>query len=166
ATFGGADSLGPTTYTAFTDESIATLVGRPGEASSIRVASADGLSQDALRREMSATLPHGDEAITGAQLTDEMMADIEGDFLGMFKAILLAFAVIALVVASFSINNTFSLLLAQPSRESALLRALGASRRQVLSSVVVEAIAIGALASAAELPGGLSPSVRLGNEIG
>ena len=66
----------------------------------------------------------------------------------MFKAILLAFAVIALVVASFSINNTFSILIAQRSRESALLRALGASRRQVLTSVVVEAIAIGAFASA------------------
>ena len=77
-----------------------------------------------------------------------MMADIEGEFLGMFKTILLAFAVIALVVASFSIHNTFSILIAQRSRESALLRALGASRRQVLSSVVVEAIVIGAIASA------------------
>ena len=161
ATFGGADSLGPTTYTAFTDESIATLVGRSGEASSIRVAGADGISQDALRSEVAATLPHGDEAITGAQLTDEMMADIEGDFLGMFKAILLAFAVIALVVASFSINNTFSILIAQRSRESALLRALGASRRQVLSSVVVEAIAIGALASAAGLAVGYGLAVGL-----
>ena len=161
ATFGGADSLGPTTYTAFTDESIATLVGRPGEASSIRVAGADGISQDELPSEVAATLPHGDEAITGAQLTDEMMADIEGDFLGMFKAILLAFAVIALVVASFSINNTFSILIAQRSRESALLRALGASRRQVLSSVVVEAIAIGALASAAGLAVGYGLAVGL-----
>ena len=161
ATFGGVDSLGPTTFTAFTDGSIATLVGRPGEASSIRVAGADGISQVELRDEVAASLPHGDEAITGAQLTDEMMADIEGEFLGMFKAILLAFAVIALVVASFSINNTFSILIAQRSRESALLRALGASRRQVLSSVVVEAIAIGALASTAGLAVGYGLAVGL-----
>ncbi len=106
-------------------------------------------------------MPSGDEAITGAQLTAEMMADIEGDFLGMFKAILLAFAVIALVVASFSINNTFSILIAQRSRESALLRALGASRRQVLSSVVVEAIAIGAFASAVGLAVGYGLAVGL-----
>ncbi len=79
----------------------------------------------------------------------------------MFKAILLAFAVIALVVASFSINNTFSILIAQRSRESALLRALGASRRQVLSSVVVEAIAIGALASAVGLAVGYGLAVGL-----
>ena len=161
ATFGGVDSLGPTTFTAFTDGSIATLLGRTGEASSIRVAGADGISQVELRDAVAASLPHGDEAITGAQLTDEMMADIEGEFLGMFKAILLAFAVIALVVASFSINNTFSILIAQRSRESALLRALGASRRQVLSSVVVEAIAIGALASTAGLAVGYGLAVGL-----
>ncbi len=161
ATFGGVDSLGPTTFTAFTDEAVTTLVGRPGEASSIRIAGADGTNQEELRDEVAATLPPGDEAITGAELTDEMMADIEGEFLGMFKAILLAFAVIALVVASFSINNTFSILIAQRSRESALLRALGASRRQVLSSVVVEAIAIGALASAVGLAVGYGLAVGL-----
>ena len=161
ATFGGADSLGPTTFTAFTADAVTTLVARPGEASAIRVAGADGISQAQLRDQIAATLPPGDEAITGAQLTDEMMADIDGEFLGMFKTILLAFAVIALVVASFSINNTFSILIAQRSRESALLRALGASRRQVLSSVVVEAIAIGALASAMGLAVGYGLAVGL-----
>ena len=94
-------------------------------------------------------MPANAEALTGAEMTDEMMAEIEGDFLGMFKTILLAFAGIALVVASFSIHNTFSILIAQRSRESALLRALGASRRQVLASVVGEAIVIGTLASLA-----------------
>ena len=88
-----------------------------------------------------------------------MMAEIEGDFLGMFKTILLAFAVIALVVASFSIHNTFSILIAQRSRESALLRALGASRRQVLASVVGEAIVIGTLASLAGLAVGYGLAV-------
>ena len=159
ATFGGVDSLGPSTYAAFTDDAVTALVGRPGEASTIRIAGVDGISQSELRDEVAATLPPGDEAITGAQLTAEMMADIEGDFLGMFKTILLAFAVIALVVASFSINNTFSILIAQRSRESALLRALGASRRQVLRSVVVEAIAIGAVASAIGLTAGYGLAV-------
>ena len=112
ATFGGADSSGPTTYTAFTDDAAAELVGRSrARSSSIRVAATDGVSQDELRGDIAADAAgRRIEAITGAELTDEMMADIEGDFLGMFKTILLAFAVIALVVASFSIHNTFSIL--------------------------------------------------------
>ncbi len=121
ATFGGVDSLGPTTFTAFTDEAddgtpraARRSVDDPGRRRRRR-------QPGTLRDEVATALPAGDEAITGTQLTAEMMADIEGDFLGMFKAILLAFAVIALVVASFSINNTFSILIAQRSRESALL---------------------------------------------
>ena len=61
----------------------------------------------------------------------------------MFSMILLAFAGIALVVATFSIHNTFSILVAQRTRESALLRAIGASRRQVITAVGVEALVIG-----------------------
>ena len=66
----------------------------------------------------------------------------------MFQTILLAFAGIALVVATFSIHNTFSILVAQRTRESALLRAIGASRRQVVVAVALEALAIGVVASA------------------
>ncbi len=161
ATFGGADSSGPTTYTAFTERAAAELVGRPGEVSAIRIAADDGVSQDELRDVIADALPDNAEALTGAELTDEMMAEIEGEFLGMFKAILLAFAVIALVVASFSIHNTFSILIAQRSRESALLRALGASRRQVLRSVVGEAIVIGAIASLAGIAVGYGLAVGL-----
>ena len=161
ATFGGADSLGPATYTAFTDEAATALIARPGQVSTIRVAAQDGISQSELAERIDSTLPPGVESITGAELTDEMLADIEGDFLGMFKTILLAFAAIALVVAAFSINNTFSILIAQRSRESALLRALGASRRQVLMSVVVEALTIGAIASAVGLAAGYGLAVGL-----
>ena len=161
ATFGGADSSGPTTYAAFTDAAAAALVGRPGEVSAIRIAADDGVSQDELRDDVVTVLPADAEALTGNELTDEMMAEIEGEFLGMFKTILLAFAVIALVVASFSIHNTFSILIAQRSRESALLRALGASRRQVLTSVVGEAIAIGVVASVAGIAAGYGLAVAL-----
>ena len=78
-------------------------------------------------------MPARIEALTQDELTAEQEADIESDFLGMFKMILLAFAGIALVVATFSIHNTFSILVAQRTRESALLRAIGASRRQVVA---------------------------------
>lgn len=154
ATFGSADSLGPSTYAAFTDDVASELVGRPGEVSSFRIAAAPGIGQEQLRTAVAASVPTGVEAVTGVELTDEMLAEIESDFLGMFRTILVAFAVIALVVAGFSIHNTFSILVAQRSRESALLRAIGASRRQVLSSVVAEALGIGIVASAAGIASG------------
>ncbi|MGB0113303.1 MAG: FtsX-like permease family protein [Ilumatobacteraceae bacterium] len=161
ATIGGADSLGPTTFTAFTADAATELVGQPGRLTAILVAADDGVSQTELRSRIADTLPAGDEAVTGTELTDEMLADIEGEFLGMFKTILLAFAGIALVVAAFSINNTFSILIAQRSRESALLRALGASKRQVMNSVVVEALAVGAIASAIGIAAGYGLAIAL-----
>src|SRR5690606_16112337 len=102
-----------------------------------------------------AVLPPDVESLTGAALTAEMEDDLEGDFLGFLKTSLLVFAGIALVVATFSIYNTFSILVAQRTRESALLRALGASRGQVLRSLAVEALVVGVLASAAGLAAGL-----------
>jgi putative ABC transport system permease protein len=71
------------------------------------------------------------------------------------------FAGIALFVAMFSIANTFSIIVAQRTRESALLRAIGASRRQVLASVVVEALAVGLVASVAGLGGGIGIATAL-----
>ena len=87
-----------------------------------------------------------------AALTREQEDDIEADFLGMLQTFLTVFAGIALVVATFSIYNTFSILVAQRTRESALLRALGASRRQVVTSVVAEALVVGFVASAHRHP--------------
>ncbi len=159
--FGDVDSLGPTTYAAFTDAAATELFGEPGTATALRVAATDGVSEEALRDEIARVLPAGTEAITGAELTDEMLDDIEGDFLSMFRYVLLAFAGISLVVATFSIHNTFSILIAQRTRESALLRAIGASRRQVLTSVVVEALAIGVVASAIGLAVGYGLAVAL-----
>ena len=79
----------------------------------------------------------------------------------MFEMILLAFAGIALVVATFSIHNTFSILVAQRTRESALLRAIGASRRQVVAAVAVEALVIGVVASAIGFAVGLGLAAGL-----
>src|SRR6185503_18691244 len=79
----------------------------------------------------------------------------------MFQTILLAFAVIALVVATFSIHNTFSILVAQRTRESALLRAIGASRRQVVVAVALEALVIGIVATAVGFAVGLGLAAGL-----
>jgi len=110
------------------------------------VTAADGVSQEELRAEVAAALPPGYEAVTGDQAADEASDDItEG--LSFISTFLLVFAAVALVVGSFLIVNTFSILVAQRSRELALFRALGASRRQVTRSVLVEATIIGLVGS-------------------
>ena len=164
ATFGesGADSAGPMTYAAFTTEfAQQILLPDPHQISDVLVVADDGVSQQELVDRLGPALPDGSEAITGAALTDEQQANLESDFLGFFKAFLLVFAGIALVVATFSIYNTFSILVAQRTRESALLRALGASRRQVLASTVVEALVVGVLASAIGVAAGVGLAAGL-----
>ena len=99
-------------------------------------------------------LPDGVEAITGPDRTAQDIDDLGADFLDAFKSFLVVFAGIAMLVAAFSIHNTFSILVAQRTRESALLRTIGASRRQILTWVTIEALALGAIASIAGLFGG------------
>jgi putative ABC transport system permease protein len=162
ATFGDEDSLGPTTYTAFTlPEAQELIAGRPDAISSVLVAADAGVSQGSLRDEIMQLMPARIEALTQGELTSEQEAEIQSDFLGMFEVLLLAFAGIAMVVAAFSIYNTFSIVVAQRTRESALLRALGASRRQVVAGVTLEAIVVGVLASAVGFAVGLGLAVGL-----
>jgi putative ABC transport system permease protein len=105
------------------------------------VTAADGTSQEDLRAAVAAKLPKGLEAVTGDAAAAEAQDQIGQvtNFIGIF---LLVFAGIAVVVGSFLIMNTFSILVAQRSRELALLRALGARRRQVSRSVLFEAFVI------------------------
>jgi putative ABC transport system permease protein len=162
ATFGDDDSLGGVTYTAFTlPEAQALLAGRSDAISSVLVAADDGVSQETLRDEIMRLMPARIEALTQSELTAEQEADIRSDFLGLFEMLLLAFAGIAMVVAAFSIYNTFSIVVAQRTRESAMLRALGASRRQVITGVTLEALAVGILASALGFVAGLGLAAGL-----
>lgn len=160
-TVGDLDTSSGTTFVAFDTDTAAGLLTRPGELDSIRLSAAEGIGADELRDRIASTLDPGFEALTGSELADELQADAEGDFLGVIDKALLMFSGIALVVAAFSIHNTFSIIVAQRSRESALLRAIGASRRQVLVSVAVEALAIGAVASAAGLAVGIGLAAGL-----
>src|SRR6266540_1749029 len=156
ATFQNADGFGGSSYTGFTLEGAQRhLAKRPGQVTRILVAGAPGVSQDELARRLRPVLPAGVEAITGAQLSAESISAINQGFLGLFRTFLLVFAAIALFVAMFSIANTFSIIVAQRTRESVLLRAIGASRRQVLTAVVLEALAVGLVASVAGLAAGL-----------
>lgn len=86
---------------------------------------------------------------------------ISGQFLSLFTTFLLVFSGVALLVATFSIHNTFAIVVAQRTRENALLRALGASRRQVTASTLVEASVVAVVASAAGLAGGIGIAAGL-----
>ncbi len=115
---------------------------------------ADGVSQEELRDTVAAALPPGVIALTGEQVAKDSAEGL-GQALGFLRTFLLVFAAISLFVGAFLIVNTFAMLLAQRSRELALLRALGASTRQVFASVVVEAIALGLVGSTLGLGFGL-----------
>ena len=157
ATFGTEDGLGAVTFTAFTLEGAETHVAkRPGMASSIVVRAHPGVTQEELVARVRPLAGDGMEVLTGAQVTAESRDDIGRQFLDLFTAFLTVFAGVALLVASFSIYNTFSILVAQRSRESALLRALGAARAQLVLAVVAEAVLVGLVASAAGVFGGVA----------
>ena len=161
-TFGSADSQGPITWAGFTTEfAEQVLLAEPGRATSIVAAAEPGVSQEELVRRIESVLPAGVETRTGSQLTAEMEDAIQADFLGFLENFLLVFAGVALVVATFSIYNTFSILVAQRTREAALLRALGASRGQVLRSITVEALLIGVLASLGGIAAGMGLAAGL-----
>ena len=149
AELASGSELGGVTFTWFDTETAQDdLLGSDELVTAVDLQAADGVSDEQLRSAIAADLLPGTEALTNAELSDEAMEQMESDFLGFFKTFLLVFAVIALLVACFSINNTFAILVAQRTRESALLRAIGASRRQVLVSVAVEALLIGVVAAA------------------
>ena len=156
ATYGATEQVGGVTYIAFdTDTAQQLLTGSTESITAVLVRAADGVGAAQLESRIAATLPDGVEALTGAELTAEQQRDVESDFLGFFQTLLLAFAGIAIVVAAFSIHNTFSILVAQRTRESALMRAVGASRRQVVLTVTAEALAIGVLATAIGFAAGI-----------
>ena len=160
--FGNEDSLGPVTFAGLTlSQAQQLFMPDDTKVSQIDVAADAGVSQDQLVENIRPVLPKGVEAITGDDLTKENNEDIGNDFLNFFEAFLLVFAGIALLVATFSIYNTFSIIIAQRTRESALLRAIGASRGQVLWSVGLEALAMGFVASILGLLAGVGLAAGL-----
>lgn len=119
----------------------------------IWVTAEKGTSQMELRRQVAKVLPDGFEAVTGDWLSDEMAGEIQRG-LSFITTFLLVFAAVSLVVGTFLIINTFSILVAQRSRELALFRAIGASRRQVSRSVLFEALVVGLIGSTVGLAAG------------
>lgn len=152
--FGSSNELAGATITAFDPATAQWVLGTPGTYTSIDLAAADGVSQPELRDRVGQVLPGKYEAVTGEDLSAENSNAIKSalSFLNIF---LLVFAGISLFVGSFIIFNTFTMLVAQRSKEMALLRALGASRAQVTRSVLGESLLVGVVASTIGLAAGL-----------
>src|SRR5690349_8122845 len=167
STFGTADGFGPGTFTGMTlDAARAHLAGPegpkgPAELTEILVKASPGVPDQELAARLRPVLPAGVQAITGAQLATEDLDDINSGFLGFLSTGLTAFAAVALLVAAFSIYNTFSILAAQRGRESALLRALGGTRRQLAVAGLAETLVVGVVGSVAGWAGGIGIAALL-----
>jgi putative ABC transport system permease protein len=146
AKYGDVDSLGGISFAVFTIPAAQALLGREGQFDVISVAAKEGVSEDELVEALEPFLPADAEAASATAEAEEQ-ADEVSEFTSIFRYFLLAFGAIALFVGGFVIFNTFSITVAQRTREFATLRTIGASRRQILGSVVLDSLVIGLAAS-------------------
>jgi putative ABC transport system permease protein len=130
------------------------ITDRVGQFDQISVAAADGVTPEQLRDRIARVMPRQVQVETGEEAAKRQTDDIEKN-LGFFRIALLVFAGVSLFVGSFQIFNTFSITVAQRTREFGMLRTLGASRRQILSSVGIEALVLGLLGAVAGIAGGV-----------
>jgi putative ABC transport system permease protein len=158
--FGDADNLGGATLAAFTLPTAQRVLDKEGEFDSISVLGDEGTDPGQLRVAIQDVLPPKVEAVTSTSVADEQSDQLK-EGLGFFRIALLVFAFIALFVGSFQIFNTFSIIVAQRAKELALLRAVGASRRQVLTSVIIEALVLGLVAAVIGIVAGVGIAVLL-----
>ncbi len=155
ATLGDVDSFGGASIAVTTLPEAQRITGKEGELDQINVAADDGVTPERLAANLSDSLPPSVQAETGEENVDSQQEDV-GEFIGFLKTALLIFAGVALFVAAFLIFNTFSITVAQRTREFAMLRTVGASRRQIIASVVLEALVIGIFASVLGLLAGIA----------
>ena len=153
ATVAGA-SIGAATVAAFDVPTAQAVLNKPGQVDGISVSAQPGVPASRLADEIRPLLPPSAEVKTAAQEVEDASKDVTSGT-NTVRVFLLTFAVIALFVGSFVIFNTISITVAQRTRELATLRTLGASRRQVLRSVLLESALIGVAASALGLLGGI-----------
>ena len=158
---GDRDSLGGSLEVMFTTPVAQDLMlGEKDVFSSIDVKTAAGVTHEEVRDRVAAVLGADYAVKTGTELQKETAGDFKKG-LGFFNNVLIGFAGVALFVGTFLILNTFSIIVAQRTRELALMRALGGSRKQMLGSVLIEAVAIGLIASVLGLAAGIGVGVLL-----
>ncbi|MEU7118765.1 ABC transporter permease [Streptomyces zaomyceticus] len=136
------------------------LLGKEGLFTQVTADAKEGVSDDTLKRNIAASIGDGYKLQTAAEAADAGREDVAG-FLDVMKYAMLGFAFIAFLVGIFLIVNTFSMLVAQRTREIGLMRAIGSSRRQVNRSVLVEALLLGLFGSIAGVAAGVGLAVGL-----
>lgn len=147
AQFGSSGSLAGETLAGFSLPTAQAVLNRTGELDTISVIAQPGADKATVQRDIARVLPPGVEVVTGQTVVEESTTAIDQS-LSFFNTALLVFAFISLFVGAFTIYNTFSIIVGQRTRELALLRAVGASRRQVFGSVLAEAAVVGFISSA------------------
>ncbi len=146
ARYGSVDSIGNASFAVFTVPAAQELLEREGQYDAISAAATEGVTEDDLVAAIAPVLPD-DATVVSATAEAAEAVDEVNEFTAIFRYFLLVFAGIALFVGAFVIFNTFSITVAQRTREFATLRTIGASRRQILGSVILESLVIGLLAS-------------------
>jgi putative ABC transport system permease protein len=142
----GGATIGGLTLAAFDVPTAQAVLGKPGVYDEIDVAAAPGTSAAALARQIGSQIPSTAQVKTADDQAKEASKEV-GSAIKIIRTFLLVFGGIALFVGSFVIFNTISITIAQRTRELATLRTLGATRRQVLRSVMLETLVLGALAA-------------------
>lgn len=160
ANFGETDSLAGATLAAFSIDQAESLFGYNDEFTEISMTARDGVSSEELQTAVAKVIPENLEAVTGQQQSSEQLDQLNQG-LGFVTTALLAFAAVSIFVGSFIIQNTFRIIISQRSKELALLRAIGASRGQVIRMVLYEALLIAILASALGVVAGIGVSSTL-----
>jgi putative ABC transport system permease protein len=144
--FGSVSTIGGATLAGFDLPTAQRIFNKPGQLDEIAVAARTGVSDEQLVREIREILPPNTEVQT-AEEQARSDAEETDEFISFLQTFLLAFGGIALFVGAFVIANSLSITIAQRTREFATLRTIGASRRQVLGSIIVEALVVGLVAS-------------------
>jgi putative ABC transport system permease protein len=145
--FGDSNSLNGASITAFETSEAQELFEMGDRFTAVNVQAESGVSQTQLQRDVARELGPDYEVLTGEQVTAEQTEQIDDAFLGILQNVILGFAAVAVFVGAFTIFNTFTILVGQRTREIGLLRAIGASRRQILGIVSLEALVVGVIAS-------------------
>ncbi len=159
-TFGTADNLAGATLAGFDLPTARALFNTHGEDDTINVLATPGADTVRLQRAIAKVLPPGVQVVSGHTVAGELSSAVS-NALSFLSTALLVFALISLFVGAFTIFNTFSITVGQRTRELALLRMIGASRRQVFRSVLGEAAAVGLAASLIGLGLGVLAAVAL-----
>jgi ABC-type antimicrobial peptide transport system permease subunit len=144
--FGSVSTIGGATLAGFDLETAQRLFNKAGQLDEIAVAAKPGVSAEQLIKEIEPILPEDAQVVSSSEQAAEDASDTN-EFISFLRIFLLVFGGVALFVGAFVIANSLSITIAQRTREFATLRTLGASRRQVLVSILIESLVVGTLAA-------------------